>query len=144
MFASEEEALAAAEALYGEYLAAENALATGGWANPEILESFVRGEALEDERESAERFRQAGLIQVGNASFDSIELQQVEQVGRDEVTVTVYLCIDVSGVDVVDGSGVSVVPDDRPDRSPLEVEMDNQDASLKVSRSEVWTGATFC
>lgn len=143
VFASEEEALAAAEELYGEYLEAENLLAVGGWQSVDVVEPYVRGDALDNERESAERFRDAGLTQVGGSTFDSVEVQQLEDSG-DQVSMTVYLCIDVSTVDVIDASGESVVPDGRLDRSGLEVEIDNKDGRLKIARSEAWTGASFC
>lgn len=58
--------------------------------------------------------------------------------------VTVYVCLDVSDVDVVDGTGKSVVTASRPDRQPLEVDIDNVEHVLKVSRSEAWSGDNFC
>lgn len=144
VFASEEEALAAAEALYGEYQAAANALGQSGWVEPAALEPFVRGDALDDERSASESFRELGYTQVGFATFDSFTLQQVEDDGPGTVRITAYVCDDVTGVDVVDASGASIVAPTRPDRQALEIEVDDEDGDLKISRSEAWTGQDFC
>jgi hypothetical protein len=144
VFASEEEALAAAEELYGEYQNAANALGQSGWADPSALEEFVRGDALEDELSGAETSHDLGYTQVGSATFDSFALQQIDDQGTGALLITAYLCADVGDVDVVDSSGLSIVSPTRPDRQPLEIDIDDQDGGLKISRSEAWTGQDFC
>ena len=144
MFASEEEALAAAEDAYQAYLDVSNAVAQAGWVDTSLLEKVERGDALADEVETASSFAAKGYRQLGSSTFDSVELQQLEDLGAGSVNLVVYLCLDVSGVDVVDPTGSSVVAPSRPDRQALEVEMDDADGTLKLNRSEAWSGASFC
>ena len=144
VFASDEEALAAAEALYGEYLQAENALGAGGWQDLSLVEPFLRGAALEDEKETATSFSSKGYHQVGDITFDSTSLQSRDDGGSGSMSMTVYLCLDVAGADILNSSGESVVTADRPDRLALEVDIDDVEGQLEISRSEPWSGADFC
>jgi hypothetical protein len=144
VFASEEEALAAAEELYGKYEKVTDAIAQAGWSDLNGLEQVLRGDALEAEQKAALDLEGKGLHQVGNSSFDSLSLQTVSDQGKGSVELVVYVCGDVSGVDVVDKNGDSVVSPERPDRQPLEVTIDDLDGALKISRRDAWTGADFC
>jgi hypothetical protein len=144
VFASEEEALAAAEELYGKYLAASDAFGVSGWTDISLIEPYVRGDALTEERESAEEFAAKGYRQTGQTVFDTLTLQQVEDGGVGVVEMTIYVCIDVSGADIVDASGQSIAAPDRPLRLPLEVGIDDLDGSFKVNRSDAWSGQNFC
>lgn len=144
MFASEEEALAAAGDLYGKYVAFANALGQSGWAEPSGFEAYVRGEALQDELSSAKSFAEKGWVQLGDAAFDKLSVQQYEDGGAGLVEITVYVCSDVTAVDVIGPDGSSVVSPTRPDRQSLEVEMDDVDGSLKIVRRDAWSGASFC
>ena len=144
VFASEEEALAAAEELYGDYVAYANALGQSGWADPSGFEEYLVGEALDEEIAGANSFHDSGWLQTGSTSFDSVTLQRLEDQGVGSVDITIYVCSDVSEVDVIDSDGVSVVSEDRPPRQPLEVEMQDSDGSLKIVRRDGWSGASFC
>lgn len=144
VFASEEEALAAAEALYGEYSFLTNAIGQEGWVNVDALTAYVRGRALVNELESAAAFRGKGWRQVGDSTHDSIQLQRWVDQGRGGVEIVFYVCLDVSAVDVVDSDGSSVVSESRPSRQPLEVTVDDSEDQLKISEVEPWTGADFC
>lgn len=126
-FASEEEAFAAAEEVYRAYTEATNAT---DLADPKTFEAVY--ERLVDEAESSARenfaeFYANGLQRSGTSSFDTFTPVSF----RDEI-VTVRLCLDVSGVDLVDAAGVSVVPADRPPRQPIEVEFVQADASADL------------
>jgi hypothetical protein len=143
VFASEEEALAAAEGLYGEYLAAENALGQGGWVDVSLVEPYLRGEALTDERDAAGDLASKGYTQVGVIAFDSMSVQQIDDGGPGHFAASLYLCLDVTAADTVDATGVSVVPEARQDRVGFEIDIDDVD-ELKISRSEPWSGANFC
>lgn len=144
MYASEEEALAAAEELYGRYLRIANKIGQGGWKDTSGYAEVARGDALESELSSAAEFLAKGYRQTGDISFDSMSLQQLSDRGPSHVAITVYLCADVSDVGLVDKSGQSVVPTGRPDRQPIEMDLDDSEGSLKVSRSDVWSGSDFC
>jgi hypothetical protein len=144
VYASEEEALAAAEEVYGRYLEVSNAVGQGGWVDVDALREVERGEALEQELEAIAGYRDADLTQVGTTTFDSLSLQQFTAAQAGEVLISFYLCLDVTGVDIVDRDGSSVVTSSRPDRQPVEVDIDDVDGTLKISRSEAWSGASFC
>jgi hypothetical protein len=144
VFASDEEALAAAEAAYQRYLDVSNAVARDGWADTAPLGQVARDSALESDLANAAVYHDKGYHQVGEITTDSVSLQSYSAAARREVKITIYACADVSHVDLVDQSGVSIVGSDRPDRQPLEVDVDDQDGQLKVSRSEAWSGDSFC
>ncbi len=146
IFASDAEALAAAEAAYAEYLAVGDSVLSGGGVDTESLLAVATGAALAGELETAESYASNGYRSIGTSKFDTLSIQNVEDVNQGAL-VTVYLCADVSDVDVVSADGNSVVNADRRDRIPLEVGLlsSEEDASkLLVSRSKVWSGADFC
>lgn len=144
MFASDEEALAAAEELYGRYLRIANKIGQGGWKDTSGLEEVEKDGALDDDRKNAAEFSSRGWVQTGSSSFDSTRLQQLRDGGAGHIGLVVYLCVDVSSVDVVDATGKSVVTSTRLDRQPLEIAMDDTDGVLKLNRSQVWSGKDFC
>jgi hypothetical protein len=144
VFASEEEALAAAEELYGRYLKIANRIGHGGWKDTSGYADVARGEALEDELASATEYSAKKLKQRGDFTFDSMTLQQLRNNGQSGVEIVVYVCLDVSKVDVVDPSGHSAVSPERLNRQPLELQIDDADGQYKVNRSEAWSGADFC
>jgi len=145
VFASDAEALAAAEKAYAAYLKVSDEVAQGGWKDVDSLVPYVRGAALSNDLKTAKDLSSKSLRQVGKTSFDSVKLESVDDRSDGTTVVTVYLCLDVSGVDVIGPSGVSVVPGSRQTRVPLEVDVDNLRGSrFKVSRSDAWSGTDFC
>lgn len=144
VFASEEEALAAAEAAYARYVEVSNNVGANGWVDVEPLSTVLRSTALEDALETVADYRVRRLKQVGDVRFDSMTLQSFRGATAGKVEVSVYLCIDVADVDLVDAEGDSVIAPDRPDRQPVEVVIDDIEGDLKISRSESWSGSSFC
>lgn len=145
VFASDAEALAAAEELYGRYDSITNQLGSEGWDDPTRLADVLAEDALQNEIDSAAELSAKGYRQLGESTFDSLTLQQLVDRGLGEVDITVYVCADVSDVDVVDEHNHSVVAESRPDRQPLEVEMNDKMAGqLKIVRREAWSGSDFC
>jgi hypothetical protein len=144
VFASEEEALAAAGDAYQRYLDVSNAIAQAGWVDTSGFESVERGDALDQEIDAATSLADSGFRQLGASTFDSMTLQQLDDRGAGNVSIVTYLCLDVAAVDVIDANGASVVSPTRPNRQALEVEFDDADELIKVSRSEAWSGANFC
>lgn len=144
VYASEAEALAAAEELYGRYLGVENKLGQGGWKDLDQLSTVLTGAALDNEVESANSLAQKGFRQVGEAKFDSLKLQQLRDSGPGTVDITFYVCSDVSTVDVVNREGSSVVSADRPDRQPIEARATDRGGALKIVRRDAWSGDDFC
>jgi len=146
VFATDEEALAAAEVAYGEYLRViDQILADGGKDGDRLLE-VATPEVVEFEQTGFDNVRESGYRNVGEMSFDSMELQQYDASTKTgKSIVVVYVCEDVGDVDVVDADGKSIVAPDRKARIPFEITFDlNSESKLIVSASEGWTGEDFC
>lgn len=143
VFASDEEALAAATEAYAAYQAMSSTVAQEGGSRPERMSEFAVGDALVAETASLESLSEQNLRGVGQLSFDTLTLQSAD---LTEGQVKAYLCLDVSRTDVVDATGLSTVPIDRPLRLPLQVSfaptIDGD--RLLLERSESWRGENFC
>lgn len=136
VFASDE-ALAAAEAAYGEYMAMTEEIMHDGGADPERLEGLVSADLLEFEVAGYVAMREKGWRGIGTVPFE-LTLQSF-----DESRLIVYACDDVSGVQVVDGTGASVVSPNGQSRYAFEVEFDVTD-SLRMTRKDLWSGGGVC
>ena len=141
IFASDEEALAAATAAYSAYLAMSDLIAADGGANPERLEPFVTADRLVEDVAQFVEFAGSGRHLTGMTLFDSVSLQRF-----DDQMVAVYLCIDVSAVRLLDSANEDITPVDRPDRIPLEVgfETATKSGRLPLAYSDVWQEGSFC
>jgi hypothetical protein len=143
VFASDEEALAAAEEAYTEYLRMSDRIAADGGRQPERIREYVDGDALEQELETFRNFATRGLVGKGNTAYKSFTLQQSDNlVGH----VRAYVCLDISAVDAVDDDGSSVLPKDRKVNVPLEVALsfDPSRERLVITESAPWSGDDFC
>jgi hypothetical protein len=143
VFESEEDALAAAEEAYAEYLEVSDLIASEGGVNPERFESVVTTDWLVREIESAQELERSGLQQIGESQLGSIELQQVDGSQSDLATVYAYVCLDLSEVSYVDDDGASSSPDEV--LIPLEVSFEATAIDqVLVAGNEPWTGENFC
>lgn len=116
LFASEEEAFAAAEETYSAYADATNATDLMDPATFEPVFAWLVESANESARKTYSGLHAEGLTRSGVTTFDSFTPRDF-----DGERIRADLCIDVSQVTVVDSSGASVVPIDRPVRQPVEV-----------------------
>jgi hypothetical protein len=138
VFASEEEALAAAEEAYAAYLAAlDGALTNYDTAR---LRKTSTGQALKEALASVEEFKKDARVLVGSSSADSITLIQYSAAGD----VSVYACLDVSATDVLGADGRSTVSEGRPLRYPMQIDAQIDDGEPLVISAEVWDGENFC
>ncbi|ASD21460.1 hypothetical protein B7495_04590 [Cryobacterium sp. LW097] len=146
IFASDEEALAAATEAYANYLRVRDSFwADDGSTEDEYL-SLSTGTAHDGDAQSMEKWRANGWHAIGITTFDSMRLQSVD-IDAGSQQIRTYLCLDVTQGDVIDSEGSSVAKPDRPLRVPLEVEFEvasSASIDLKISRSEVWSGENFC
>jgi hypothetical protein len=122
IFASEEEALAAAEEAYAAYLEMSNLIGKDGGVDPHRIEDLVTSDRLETELRGFETLNESGLRLVGSSTFEVVQLQRVDQVGED-AEVVFYACWDGSGSRVFNEAGEDVTPLERVDRLVLEVTM---------------------
>ena len=147
LFASDEEALAAATEAYAAYLEADDRSWQG---NPETVEAFLKltvGEAHEEDVAIRSQFAENGWTRIGSTSFDSMTLQS-HDVNSDGLTeIRAYVCLDVSQADVLDSEGTSTAKPDRPLILPLQVAFlagTHPETSIQLSESRVWSGPDFC
>lgn len=142
IFASEEEALAAAEAAYAAYQAAVDfALQT---LDPSGLSAVATGEALSTALASVESFQAAGKRQIGLISVDSVrptDLSALTEGGRDDVA-QIYACLDLSQVTVVNSAGE--ISQSSVLRIPMIAGVRWDGSALLVAEEEVWDGSDFC
>ncbi|WP_158253353.1 hypothetical protein [Cryobacterium sp. N19] len=143
VFASNDEALAAATAAFGEYQSMSNTIAHEGGADPERISDFAVGKVLESDLETYAEFRAGGLRMVGDLAFDSFSIQSADLFSG---AVTAYVCQDVRETDVVDLGGTTVTAPGRPDSYPLQVSLTHAATSnrLLVEKSDLWSGKNFC
>jgi len=143
VFASDEEALAAAEEAYAAYQKTSDAILGDGGKEPDRLLEFATKKQYEIELEGYKQIGIDGFHGVGRSRFDTASLEKFDASGGQPV-VSVYLCVDISELDVRDRHDKSVVDKDRVDRSPVEVTFDYDGGALLVSSRSAWSGANFC
>lgn len=142
VFASDEEALAAAEEAYRAYLAVSDQIGNEGGADPERIADVVTGELLAVETDGFETFAANRWRTTGSTILRSLMEQRVDLSGSP--TVVAYVCVDVTAVDVLDSSGQSLVAPSRPGLQPFVVGFDPSDDGLKPSTREPWEGPDLC
>lgn len=146
LFASEEEALAAAEEAYAEYLAMSNLISSEGGEDPERIAQVAGRELVDSSLEGFETLQENQWRTVGVSSVVSAVLQYVDLGAQTpaEAVLAAYLCVDLSGLDVQDVDGNSVVSSDRPDLQAFEVFFDAPKAGQLVpAEREPW-GTEVC
>jgi hypothetical protein len=138
-FASEEEALAAAEEAYGAYAEVVDEVLAGGGADPSDFATVAYGSALEAANADADEFARLGYVAVGATQISSVKLQAVKP-----NAVSIYVCEDISNVDLLDSSGKSIVDPDRPNLQAFEVHLTVVSVDLLVSERMPWDGDGIC
>lgn len=137
-FASDEEALAAAQAAYAEYLSVSDQIARDGGANPERLRDIVSPNLYKEMESAFNSMKDDGLHSVGVTTFDSLHIEK-----RDDNSASIYLCVDVSQNLLFNTTGENVTPSSRMNRVPLVVNFVFNGAPI-IEASEVWSGANYC
>jgi hypothetical protein len=147
VFASDEEALAAATAAFTEYTGATEAILYAAGEEPERIHPFVTEAHFPTAVKNFEWFADNQIRFEGALAFDHITLQSADYRTDGSAQVFVYLCSDVSATRLIGANGADVTPPDRQDRLPLLVEFssDSSEAGLlQVNDSSLWTGENFC
>ncbi len=125
MFASDEEALAAATKAYAAYVEVSDQIFMDGGADANRLNQVSVGRQLEANLVGFREASQKGFLSTGGTHFDNVSLQfyRPNSPGGEGV-IALYLCEDLTRVDVFDAEGVSVVSDNRPDRAGYQATFD--------------------
>lgn len=137
VFASDEEALAAAEATYREFLAAVDEISHDGGLAPERVERFLSADLFDNESTGYQRLRDNAWVGTGRISF-SMTIREFS----DEF-IDVYVCEDYSATDVLNREGQSVIRADGPTLWPFEVRFDVQD-ELRIIKRDDWLAGGVC
>lgn len=117
-FASEEEAFAAAEETWNDYVSAVNDVDLHDPSTFESLYRLTTGDFNADVREEYSEKHAEGWTTAGAAvtkAFRGLESN------RSQTQVIAYVCLDVSKVEAFDKTGSSVIDPDRRDEQELEV-----------------------
>ncbi|MDI6910433.1 hypothetical protein [Nocardioides sp.] len=115
-----ESATAAATATVNDYYAIRNQLRRDPTQPLSMLKSVTISTELMTQQTLFKRERKQGLHQTGETKVVELQVQSVNLDNSDPQagkvpTVQIDVCFDVSGVDVLDADGKSVVTPDRPD-----------------------------
>lgn len=138
-FASDEEALAAAQAAYAEYLSVSDQIARDGGSNPERLKTLLSEDLFRDQVKTYEDIQSQNLHAVGESKFSNFKLMK-----NASSAISNYVCLDVSQIRVQNSAGEDVTPEGRPSLIPLALDWSVSNQGLVMNKSEVWTGANFC
>jgi len=131
VFASEDEAFAAAEETYRAYIDAENAR----WADPNsepAPESFLISEALEEQIDVNRQFSEVGLRVVGENHVERIDRVRADPASGETV---LEICIDATASRVVDETDQDVTPADRSPRVLVRAQFVHVSDELLIERS---------
>lgn len=132
VFASEEEAFAAAEKTYRAYTDELNQVDVGEPETIDALFSLTSGDF-----EAADRKTFSELYAAGYELTGETKVADFRAVSADIMkgAVVAEVCVDVSQSDVVDQDGVSVTPPNRPDLNSLTVTFASSDGRLSIERA---------
>lgn len=121
VFATEEEAFAAAEETYRAYVDALNQVDLSDPETFEAVYAWTTGELNASDRKNFSAWNADGYAKSGEALIASAAGSSVRDLESETPMVELDACYDVSGVEVVDQNGESVVGADRPDIQELTV-----------------------
>lgn len=146
LFASDEEALAAAVAAYEEFLAVSDEMLAAPGANEADPESVAGGDALVAIQEAEAEFQAEGIRVVGAREIANFVIQELPRPGNNSFGVF-YVCEDVAGTDLVDAGGNSLIDGERESTLTawevvLEIGEDGNFA--RVIERDFWQGAGIC
>jgi hypothetical protein len=147
LFASDAEALAAAEKAYAAYLRVSAEITADGGSDSSRIDPLVTKAQAVKEHETYRFFADKSLRTTGVPTLGSVELQQVTYRSTGDAELALYVCVDATSVRVIDLAGEDVTPSDRVDQMSLEVTMRSSEAQptqLLLAESNTWSGAGVC
>jgi hypothetical protein len=119
-FATEAEAFAAAEETYRAYVDALNQVDLSDPDTATDVLEWTVGDANTQDRESYDRLREAAAAVTGETVLTSIKQVSATETAR-AWSVELAVCLDVSGVRLLDPAGKSLVDPNRPDVQSIAV-----------------------
>lgn len=143
VFASDEEALAAATEAYKAYLEMSDLIAQEGGKDPERIAPFVTEEWLEQELLWSAKLANSGKKLVGWQSLGTTVLQQYSA-DLDATRVVIYACVQSDQIRMEDANGTDVTPSDLGGPSTQQVSFMSAGEHLLLEESELWSGESVC
>jgi len=144
MFASDEEALAAAELAYANYIEVSDQIARDGGANPERLEPYVSADIYRQQLAEYKDVQAKELRTSGGSTFDSFKIESYDEASGE---IRAYVCLRTAGITVLNSASMDVTPVGRNNDLPLQVVFlipANPNSLVSISQSDVWSGTNFC
>jgi hypothetical protein len=146
VFASDAQALGAAEKAYAAYLAVSDSVAQDGGNNVERLAVWETPAQFGRDKRSFAQMHAQDHHTSGSSRFSNASLQKSGETTSGKPEVTIYVCLDISQTLLLDAAGKDV-GSARPLVLPLEVSFQGKTSSsrsLLVDRSVTWSGTNFC
>jgi hypothetical protein len=146
VFASDAQALAAAEKAFTGYLAASDTVAHEGGEDINQLSTWDTAAQFARDKKTFSRMQAAGEHTIGSSTFSRITLQSNDSLAGRKVLVVIYGCLDISQTHLFDRSNQDISAR-RITVVPLVVSFTNQSSSqhtLLLDRSVTWQGTNFC
>ncbi|EAR23854.1 hypothetical protein A20C1_13426 [marine actinobacterium PHSC20C1] len=142
-YATDEEALAAAEEAYAEYVRVMRESYRPDASDPSALYTVASGGHLMELLSEFEDRVADGRYLLGTQSFDQIVLQRYSRDSSSSEMIAVYLCDDLSGLSIY-RDGEKIAPDEPIPPTTMQVVFDfNPDSkSLLVSARDLWSSET--
>jgi hypothetical protein len=146
VFATDADALAAAEKSFAGYLAASDLIAHDGGVGVERLASWDTDSQLALDTKTFDGMRSRGEHTTGASAFSHLVVQSSELSADGTAILIAYVCVNVSHTQLLDDRNVArAVP--RPNNVPLVLTF-RSDASvrttLRLDWSVAWRGKNFC
>lgn len=142
----EDIAAANAEAILREYYATVDRIGGDPAHAVEALRAVAAGIVLDSDQQKFSEWRRDGWVQKGTIRLVQVDLVDVSLDNSDPAhgkvpAASFDVCFDISGGDVVDSSGASIVPADQPPRAWERITVAN--ASWETDPEGAWrvTGA---
>ena len=130
LFATDEQAYAAAEEVYREYIVAVNARIAG--ASTPDPQDYLTGLALEADIDGVRSLEDEGVHLAGESVVTSFAGTR-SSVEGGRLSVSARACLDAQNVTLIDGTGANVTPSERPAFLAQQVEFIETEDELKIS-----------
>lgn len=145
LFASEEEALDAATAVYEEFLAVTGEILRNGGEGAESLEPLVSPEVFEQENEGFLSLQESGGRTDGQNRLEGIRLQQIAMGDPESFELQAYVCVNNTDARLIDGDGNDITNPDRTEVITLEVVFGSDPSgSLIIEAKDYWADGNEC
>ena len=145
MYASEADAAADAEQTFAAFIAASDAVLADGGADSERTHPYLTETMQSAVDAGVTAYTDSDWHTAGASTFGNFTLAEFIDHGAEGAEVTATVCLDLSGVTILDESGSEVTPAGKVDRVPLSIEfVAEKDGQLRISASDQQVDGDAC